>query len=73
MGSVGLASLDLGDALDTVGEAAHAVYERLKDLKPDRASVEFGVSFSAQGGKITALLFDGKAQASLTIRMDWGA
>lgn len=72
MASVGLADkLDLRDALDTVGEAAKLVYDKLEHLTPTRASVEFGVSFSVQGGKLTALLFDGKADASLTICLEW--
>ncbi|MGH2839722.1 MAG: CU044_2847 family protein, partial [Solirubrobacteraceae bacterium] len=54
-----------------VGEAAGLVYERLAHLTPTKASVEFGVSFSVQGGKLTALLFDGKADASLTIGLEW--
>jgi hypothetical protein len=71
MGSVGLGKLDLRDALDTIGEAAGLVYDRLEHLTPTKASVEFGVSFSVQGGKLTALLFDGKADASLTIGLEW--
>jgi hypothetical protein len=71
MGSVGLGKLNLRDALETIGEAAGLVYERLEHLTPTKASVEFGVSFSVQGGTLTALLFDGKADASLTIRLEW--
>jgi hypothetical protein len=71
MGSVGLGKLDLRDALETIGEAAELVYERLEHLTPTKASVEFGVSFSVQGGKLTALLFDGKADASLTVGLEW--
>lgn len=71
MGSVGLGKVDLGDALETIGEAAEMVYDRLEHLTPTRASVEFGVSFSVQGGKLTALLFDAKADASLTIALEW--
>jgi hypothetical protein len=71
MGSVGLGKLDLREALETIGEAAGLVYDRLEHLTPTKASVEFGVSFSVQGGKLTALLFDGKADASLTIALEW--
>lgn len=72
MSSVGLADkLDLKDALDVVGEAAKLVHDKLEHLTPTTASVEFGVSFSVQGGRLTALLFDGKADASLTICLQW--
>ncbi len=72
MSSVGReAPVELDDALSTVGDAARLVYEQLEHLAPTRASVEFGVSFTAQGGKLVALLFDAKAHASLTIRLEW--
>jgi hypothetical protein len=72
MSSVGLPDkFQLKDTLDVIGETAALVYDKLHHLAPTTASVEFGVSFSVQGGKLTALLFDGKADASLTIRLEW--
>jgi len=72
MASVGLLDkLNLQEALDTVRDAAAIVYDKLEPLTPTKATVEFGVSFSVQGGKLTALLFDGKADASLTISLEW--
>jgi hypothetical protein len=72
MSSVGLLDrVSVGDALDAIGDAAALVHDKLKDLAPTKASVEFGVSFSVQGGQLTALLFDGKADASLTICLEW--
>lgn len=72
MSSVGLLDrLDLQEALDAVGEAAALVYDKLEHLTPSKASVEFGVSFTVQAGKLTALLFDGKADASLTVSLEW--
>lgn len=72
MSSVGLLDkVDLRDALDAVGEAAGLVYDKLEHLTPSKATVEFGVSFGVKGGKLTALLFDGKADASLTITLEW--
>lgn len=72
MSSVGLPDKSqLKDTLDVIGEAAELVYDKLEHLTPTSASVEFGVSFSVQGGKLTALLFDSKADASLTIRLEW--
>ncbi len=75
--SDGLASVgrgkafDLREALAPVGEVAALVRERLEPLKPARTTVEFGVSFSMEGGKLTALVFDGKAEASLTVTLEW--
>jgi hypothetical protein len=72
MASVGrLDKLDLQEALATVGETAALVYDKLEHLTPTKAGVEFGISFAVQAGKLTALLFDGKADASLTISLEW--
>jgi len=72
MASVGLLDkVDLQHALDSVGEAAAVVYDKLESLTPSKATVEFGISFTVQAGKLTALLFDGKADASLTISLEW--
>lgn len=70
--SVGLLDkVDLHDALDTICDAAKLVHDKLEHLTPTRAKVEFGTSFTVQGGKLVALLFDGKADASLTVTLEW--
>ena len=68
MGSVGRGDVfSLRGTLAPIGEVAALVRERLQPLKPARTTVEFGVSFSAQAGKLTALVFEGKGEASLTV------
>jgi hypothetical protein len=62
---------DLRAALEPVTEVAELVRERLESLTATRATVQFGVSFSAQSGKLTALVFEGSGQASLTVTLEW--
>jgi hypothetical protein len=72
IGSVGLAEkLHLDEALAAIGDVAALVRDKLDAAVPTKATVEFGVSFAVQGGKLTALVFDGKADASLTITLEW--
>ncbi len=74
MGSVGLLEgLDLGEALEGVGQLASLVRASLEPLMPTKASVEFGVSFSVKAGKLTSLLVDGQGDASLTVALEWEA
>jgi len=71
-GSVGLGDkLDLDEALAQIGEVAALVRHKLVPLAPTKAKVEFGVSFTVQSGKLTALVFDGKGTASLTVSLEW--
>ena len=73
LGSVGrLSRVDLESALAPIGEVAAMIRERVAPFTPTRAAVEFGVSFSVQSGALTALVFDGKGEASLTVTLEWG-
>lgn len=71
MASVSLKDLDLGKALETVGEIGSAVVEKLKAASPARTVVELRFGFAVESGKLTALWIGGKAEASLTVTMEW--
>jgi hypothetical protein len=73
MGSVGIKDkIPLDDAIETVGELGHLIFERLQAIKPKKTSVELTLGFTLESGKLTALIVSGKAEASLTITMEWG-
>jgi hypothetical protein len=63
--------LHLEDALAQIGEVASLVRQSLDPAMPTKATVEFGVSFSLQSGKLTSLVFEGKGDASLTVSLEW--
>ncbi len=71
MTSVGLRDLDLDKALDTVGEIGSVVVNKLKAVKPTRATVELRLGFAVEAGKLTALWVGGKSEASLTVTLEW--
>lgn len=71
MTSVGLRDLDLDKALDTIGEVASVVVEKLKAAKPARATVELKLGFAVEAGKLTALWVGGKGEAALTVTLEW--
>ena len=72
IGSVGLGEkLRIDDALAQIGEVASLLRRKLDPSMPTRATVEFGVSFSAEGGKLTSLLFESRGEASLTVTLEW--
>lgn len=73
MGSVGIKDkIPLDDAIETVGELGHLIFSRLQAIKPKKTSVELTLGFTLESGKLTALIVNGKAEASLTITMEWG-
>jgi hypothetical protein len=73
MASVGLRDLELGKALDSLGEIASLVVEKLKAAKPTKATVQLGLAFSVEAGKLTALWVGGQGNASLNVTMEWSA
>lgn len=61
----------LSDAIAPIREVAEVVEAGIGSLSVTRARVEFGVSFSAKSGPLTAIVFEGKGSASLTVTLDW--
>jgi hypothetical protein len=71
MTSVGLRDLDLDNALDAVAEIGSLVVDKLKAIKPTKATVELKLGFAVEAGKLTALWVGGKGEASLTVTLEW--
>jgi len=67
------AKLDFDNVLGTLGELGSVVVDKLKVAGPSRATVELKFGFVAEPGKLTALLVSGKADASLTVTLEWSA
>lgn len=45
--------------------------DAIQQARPQEASVEIGFSFTAKSGKLTALVVEGGAEASLKITLTW--
>ncbi len=71
MTSVGIQDLDLGEALDRVGEIGSLVVAKLREARPAKATVELRLAFAVEAGKLTALWVGGKGEASLTVTLEW--
>ena len=69
--NVGLQDFDLNKALDTVAEIGSVMVDKLKAAKPTRATVELKLGFAIEAGKLTALWVGGKADAALTMTLEW--
>ena len=57
----------------TIEAVAGQVAEAWEKVKPDEASVEFGLSIAAKSGKLLGLLVDGGGEAALKITLTWRA
>jgi hypothetical protein len=61
------------EVTDAIEEISSAMVGAIGKIKPQRASVEFGVEVAAQEGKLTALLVQGSGTASVKITLEWGS
>ncbi len=48
------------------------IAEVLQKVKPDRASVKFGIEIGIESGKLIPLLVKGTSTANLEITLEWG-
>lgn len=60
------------DVTDKIESIAEAVLETIKKVKPQSASVEFGIEMAVEAGHLTALLVKGTGTANLKITLQWG-
>jgi hypothetical protein len=63
--------LQLQSVMETIEDVANQFAATLERIRPDKASVELGVDFGVESGKLTALIVKGSANASLTITLEW--
>jgi hypothetical protein len=57
-------------SVESVASAMTATFDK---IKPDKATVEFGVDISVESGALSALIVKGSGSATLTITLEWGA
>jgi hypothetical protein len=55
----------------TIESVAQELGSCIKRVKPDKASVEFGVEIAVESGGLTALIVKGTAKGNLKITLTW--
>jgi uncharacterized protein YdeI (BOF family) len=56
----------------TLEGVAQAVLDGLKKVAPSKTTVELGIQLAVKNGKLTALIVEGKVEASLKVTFEWG-
>ena len=64
--------LPMDDLLKTIESLSQALSDTLTRVKPDKASVEFGIQIGVEAGALSALLVKGTGSANLKIGLEWG-
>ena len=55
----------------SIKSVSNLLVDTLKEVSPDKCSVEFGLEVSLKSGKLLALLCNGEGKANLKITLEW--
>ena len=56
----------------TLEGIAQAVRSGLEKVTPSKTTVELGIELAVKNGKLTGLIVEGDAKASLKVTLEWG-
>lgn len=55
-----------------IEQVSQSVIDALKNVRPRKATIAFGMEVAIESGKLTAFLVKGSGTASLNITLEWG-
>jgi len=59
------------DFADTIRDIARITTDALSAVRPNEATLQFGLDIGVKAGKVTALFADGEAKATLKVTLKW--
>jgi hypothetical protein len=59
-------------ATDAIKAVAKELAEVLQEVKPDKATVKFGLEIAVESGQLTTLVVKGASKGNLEITLEWG-
>jgi Trypsin-co-occurring domain 1 len=65
-------SLDFGNVSKTLEGIAESIRSGLEKVTPAKTTVELAIELVVKNGKLTALIVEGDAKASLKVTLEWG-
>lgn len=68
---VAFESMKFDSVVDSLTAIANQLDGAIRSVAPDKATVEFSLQLSAQSGKLTALLVQGEANATVRVALEW--
>lgn len=56
---------------DDIESFSNVMLNSIKKIKPQKATVEFGLEFTLESGKLVALIADGSFKSNIKITLEW--
>jgi hypothetical protein len=70
---VGITTQLFSDLTDSIQGIVEGLAETLKQAKPKKATIQFGIEASIESGKLVAILCNGEAKANLKMTLEWSS
>ncbi|MEO0840006.1 MAG: CU044_2847 family protein [Cyanobacteria bacterium J06643_5] len=64
-------TLDFAGVTNALEGITQAVFGTLEKVKPNKATVKFGMEISVDSGALTAVIVKGSGKANLEISLEW--
>ena len=64
-------TFSFGDVANALEGITDAIKDTLEKVKPQKASVKFGLEMSIESGKLTAAIVKGSGKANLEVTLEW--
>jgi len=64
-------SVSFQEFSNLISKVAENIKTSIDKAKPDKATVEFGISLGLEAGQLTALIVKGTGEANLKVTLEW--
>lgn len=70
---VAFENISFGNVKKQIQRLSTEILESVKSIKPQKASIEFGIGFTLKSGELTSLIVSGEGNSSIKITLEWEA
>ncbi len=70
---IGMQTRPFSEVTSAIESLVKEISETVQKVKPDKASVKFGIEIGIDSGRLTAVLAKGTGTANLEINLEWGS
>ena len=63
--------IELDELGNQISKLSKKLFQHLKDAGPQKVTAQFGLSAAVKSGRLTTILVDGQADASITVTLEW--
>lgn len=63
--------LPFKEVTNTIEDISDAIVKSLRNIQPDKATIEFGITIGVESGALTTLLVKGSGEGFIKVALEW--